>query len=146
MTRPDVVRGDQALELAGAIEDGELRRVAERQVRDRILDRRAELRGLVVDELAEKCATAQFGQVAAGVELGLELLRGVDDGAAAADGRARGGGHARLHAVARVDGGAEAARIDAGHLARHLDEHRVQALAHLGIAVGERDRAVLARR
>ena len=140
----DVVRGHQALELARAIQDGQLRRVAERQVRDRILDGRAQLRRLVVDELARKvCGRRRSPSVAAGVELGLELLRRVDDGAAAADGRARGRGHARLHAVARVDGGAEAARVDAGGLARHLDEHRVEALAHLGVAVGERDRAVL---
>ena len=137
-----VVRGHQRLESSLLVQDRQLRRVAERQVRDRVLDRRAELRGLVVDELAEVGLAHQLLQRLRR-QLGLELLGREHHRASAAHRRARCGGHARLHLVVGVDGGAEAARVDAGHLRGHLDQHGVQALAHLGVAVGQRDRAVL---
>ena len=141
----DVVRSDDALDAPVVVEDDHLGRVAEGEVRDRLVARRARRDREVADVLAEELPSFEVREAVLLEGLG-ELLR-------------RRAGRRPRQAVAleavvmphSTSGSAERAHADtpgleAGLVTDDLARDRVHALAHLGEAGERLDRAVLRQR
>src|SRR5262249_54094135 len=133
----DVVGGEDTLDLARRpIDDDELRGVPEGGVDGGVLDARlAEVVGPVDAVLA---LVVDADLAAAGARRVAGRLHG-----AGAHQRASGtGGLARAQLARRIDDDAHPARIELQLLHRHLQGHRVPALAHLRPAVAHFDGAI----
>ena len=97
------------------------------------------------DDVAGVDAAGEVGERAPGVEVGPQLRRRLHHGAPAEQRGARARGLAAAQLEGRVHLRHEDRRRQPGHLDGELDQHGEQPLAHLGVAVVERDRAVAPR-
>ncbi len=141
-TRPTSCAATHALDPPVGVQDHDLGGEAVGRVRLDPRYVRAEGGGVVHDLVRGVDAAGEFGEASAGVEVGPQLPGRARDGSSAEEGGPRAGRLAAAQSERRVhlrveDGGREPRDLD-----RELHQHRQQPLAHLRVAVVERDRAV----
>src|SRR5450759_4050807 len=120
-----VVRGDDLRHAARLVHDHDLSGEAEGRVQLHRLARRrlvSELRGVVLEPLADVDRSNEIAERPSGVQIGAQLSGGVDDGAPAEERGARARGLPHRHRETRIHTRRERGRRKRGDLAGALDE------------------------